>query len=63
METQSLYHAELKIIIDSVELKIGETRGRSQVKEERRRERKTRKETKRNRKGRENIFIACASLD
>ena len=38
METQCLYYAEMKIIIDSIELKEGKTRGRSKVE----REKKTR---------------------
>ena len=55
METQCLYYAEMKIVIDCVELKGGKTRGRSEVLRERR-ERKNRKETKRNRQGCENNF-------
>ena len=49
METQYLYYAEMKIVIDCVELNKGKTGGRSEVLRERRRERKNIKETRRNR--------------
>ena len=48
--------AEMKIIIDCVELKKGKTRGRSEMLRERRRERKNKKERKRNKQGCENNF-------
>ena len=62
VETQSLYYVEIKIIINRVELKKGETWGRGEVIRERW-ESKNRKERKRNRQGCENIFIACVISD
>ena len=50
VETQYLYYAKMKIIIDSVQLKERLEEG-VKWKEKRRRERKNRKEAMRNRKG------------
>ena len=63
MEAQYLYYAEMKIVIDSVELKEGKTQGRSEVEREKedQRERTERKQRETER-GVETIFIACASL-
>ena len=60
VEIQYLYYAEMKITIDSIELKKEKTSG---VKwEEKRREKKNRKETKRNRQGCENNFHSLPAL-
>ena len=65
METQFLYYAEMKIIIDSVGLKEGKTWGRSEVESEKKtRERENRTERKQSEtdRGMETIIMAWASL-